>query len=90
MKVKRQRLLTHRYEDNKAFEFIEMEETDGKQYLYWRCGETISGTEAEGCFPVSVDIVSERFKELNRTYVPSGKEVAKVFSDLLVKQQTWR
>lgn len=98
---KRQRLLTKRYTSEEgndtAFEFIEMEEIDGKQYLYHRFGEDqIETTEdgdkfnykvisGEGCFPISVDLVQERFQELGRTYIPSGKEVAKTVKDLLIK-----
>lgn len=86
-KSKRIRLLTNRdfpgAED--AFEFIEMEEVDGKQYLYQRMGETSLGTKAEGCFPISVDLVQDRFQELGRSYVPTGKEVAKTVKDLMVR-----
>lgn len=86
-KQKRQRLLTKRYtaeEGNEsAFEFIEMEEIDEKQYLYHRLGETRwDGIEAEGCFPISVDLVQERFRELGREYNPSGREIAKTVLDL--------
>lgn len=74
-KSKRQRILTNRDFPNEGFEFIETETIDGKDYLYWRCGETIGGIKAEGCFPVSVDFVRERFNELGRTYQTTGREI---------------
>lgn len=94
MKKKRERLLTNRNfpENDTAFEFIEREEYEGKHYLYHRCGETRielndDGSwkihEAEGCFPISVDLVQERFKELGREYIPSGKEYALTFKNLM-------
>lgn len=102
-KNKRIRLLTKRYTaeegNDTAFEYIEMEEIDGKQYLYQRMGEKrIESTEngskiyykvisGEGCFPISVDLVQERFQELGRFYVPTGKEVAKTVQDLMVKEK---
>lgn len=84
-KIKRTRLLTNRDfpEAQDAFEYIEMEEIDGRQYLYQRMGETSLGTKAEGCFPISVDLVQERFQELGRSYVPTGKEIAKTVEDLM-------
>lgn len=93
MKKKRTRLLTKRYTaeegNDSAFEYIEMEEIDGRQYLYQRMGETRwDGNKfvaAEGCFPISVDLVQERFIELGREYISTGKEVARVVEDLLVK-----
>ncbi len=98
-KAKRTRLLTNRDfpENNSAFEFIEMEEIDGRQYLYQRMGEDrievfeegddwrYKVVSAEGCFPISVDLVQERFAELGREYHPTGKEVAKTIEDLMVK-----
>lgn len=92
-KTKRNRLLTKRYTteegNDTAFEYIEMEETDGKQYLYQRIGETRfedgRPVTAEGCFPISVDLVQERFIELGREYIPTGKEVARMVGDLMVK-----
>lgn len=97
VKKKRIRLLTKRYTaeegNDTAFEYIEMEEIDGRQYLYQRMGETrlfeedgrYHATKAEGCFPISVDLVSERFQELGRSYVPTGREVAKTVKDLMVR-----
>lgn len=91
-KNKRIRLLTKRYTaeegNNTAFEYIEMEEIDGRQYLYHRMGEKRINEEyrvieAEGCFPISVDLVQERFQELGRSYVPTGKEIAKTVEDLM-------
>lgn len=95
-KNKRIRLLTKRYTaeegNDTAFEYIEMEEIDGKQYLYQRMGEKRIDGEchviaAEGCFPISMDLVQERFKELGRSYVPTRKEVAKTVQDLMVKEK---
>ena len=95
MSKKRIRLLTNRdFENDTAFEFIEMEEVDGRQYLYQRMGEerielNAEGEyrviAAEGCFPISVDLVQQRFIELGRVYKPSGKEVAKTIEDLYNK-----
>lgn len=98
-KKKRTRLLTNRDfpGNDSAFEYIEMEEINGVQYLYHRCGETRIESEegegtvtfravgAEGCFPISVDVVQERFQELGRQYIPTGKEVAKTVTDLMNK-----
>lgn len=74
--AKRQRLLTKRVGDD--FEFIEMEEVGERQYLYHRSGDS----SFEACFPISVDLVKERFLELGREYRQSGKEFAKKVSDL--------
>lgn len=93
-KQKRIRLLTKRYTSEEgndtAFEYIEMEEIDGKQYLYYRCGETrIEGycrvITAEGCFPTSVDLVQEAFRGVGREYIPTGKELCLTVKDLYVK-----
>lgn len=86
-KQKRTRILTNRNfpKESNGFEFIEMEEIEGREYLYWRAGETRDGITVEGCFPISVDLVQERFNELGRDYNPSGREVAKVVSDLMVQ-----
>lgn len=98
MAKKRERLLTKRYTaeegNNTAFEFIEMEEYNGQQYLYLRCGESRISTEevgdeyffriveAEGCFPISVDLVQERFLELGREYKSTGRERCLTVKDL--------
>lgn len=96
-KKKRTRLLTNRDfpENDTAFEYIEMEEINGRQYLYQRMGEkrieseedgsktTYRVISGEGCFPISVDLVQERFRELGREYISTGKEVAKTVQDLM-------
>lgn len=99
-KQKRQRVLTNReFEDPCAFEFIEMEEIDGREYFYWRAGQTddirfvetdeshavVVVNEAEACFPVCVEFVKERFIELGREYRPSGKEAFVTYEDLWTK-----
>lgn len=89
---KRTRILTNRDFPGSegAFEFIEMEVYNGQEYLYWRFGETIVDADGhkvtgEGCFPISVDLVQERFAELGREYRPSGKERCKTVEDLIIK-----
>ena len=65
--MKRTRVLTNRnFPDGKSYEVIEQDHTG--QY-YWRAEDYSMGTEpVECCFPVDLEFVKDKFKELGREY----------------------
>lgn len=75
--MKRQRIITKRgYEDPKYYQSIEVEEYEGRQFLYL--------CDPDGMCPVCVEFVEGFFKEQGREYRLSGRERCVTYSDLYV------